>query len=153
MGMIQDLAQAIDAYPSENVVLTVTDFGEPGGHINDGELCTFNVRVENNGHLDMNNLRLHIEASEWASVGLYPWSLSNDYIASGPKDVKAGSTRTMGLFWMKALKATPDQGKATRDLFTVHISRYDASLHHILKDHDHHAPTPEEAYSRHIHPE
>lgn len=159
MGAIQDLLDDINAYPSENVTITITDFQEPGGHINVGEMCTFNVRVANNGHLDMLNLRLHIRGSEFTSVSAdrilgipFPASPSNSEITRG-RDVPANSSVTFGRFFMRADAATPDQGSANRDLFSVHISSYDASLHHILRDHGHHAAVPETVFNRHIHPE
>ena len=161
MGMIDDLATALNEYPGEHVVITITDFKEPGTHINVDEICSFNARVENNGHLDMKNVKLHVEATRFTSVSVttagflgvgVPVSFGNS-VVSGGRDVNAHSTVTYGDFHMRAVGATPDGGTARRDLFTVHISTFDAGLENILKDHSHHAGNPEVAYARHIHPE
>ena len=156
MGMIDDLLTAINEYPSERVEIHVTDFQEPGTHINVGENCTFNVRVENNGMLDMKNVRLHVEGSAFASVALtgifgLPAKFESSVI-SGPRHIDAHASVTFGVFHMHADAATPDGGSENRDLFTAHISSFDADLEHVLRDHGHHAASPEEAYVRHIHP-
>lgn len=158
MGAIQDLLDDINAYPSEHVTLTVTNFKEPGTHINVGEMCNFKVRVENNGQLDLLNLKLHIRGTEFTSVSAdtifgipAPVSPSNSEITTA-RDVPAHSSITFGPFFMRADAATPGGGTANRDLFSVHIQSYDASLHHVLRDHGHHASAPEVAYNRHIHP-
>ena len=156
MGMIDDLLTAINEYPSQQVTIDVTNFQEPDGHINVGENCTFNVRVENNGMLDMQNVKLHVEGSAFASVALTgffgtPGSFGSSVI-SGPRHIDAHASATFGVFHMHADAATPDEGKENRDLFTVHISSFDADLEHVLSDQTHHAGSPEEAYNRHIHP-
>ncbi len=157
MGMYDDLLTAANDYPSDNIVISVTDFQEPGTHINVGETCSFKVRVENNGQLDMKDVKLHVEGSEFASVsvtdflGFFPTGFSNSVI-SGGRNIDAHSSETYGDFHIRASAATPDGGTENRDLFTIHISKFDADMHHILSDHSHHAGSPEEAYNRHIHP-
>jgi hypothetical protein len=47
---------------------------------------------------------------------------------------------------MRANSATT----GNQDLFTVHISTYDADLEHILIDHGHHDSDPERAHTRTI---
>jgi hypothetical protein len=159
MGAIQDLLDDIDAYPSKNVKIVITDFQEPDDVINVDEMCSFRVRVENNGHLDMLNLKLHIRGSEFTSVsadtifGIPAPLTPSDSEISPARDVPAHSSVTFGRFFMRADAATPDEGTAKRDLFSVHISTYDASLHHILRDHSHHANDPLAVYNREIHPD
>ena len=156
MGMFDDLLTAINQYPSEDVTISVTDFKEPGSHINVGETCSFRVRVENNGQLDMRDVRLHVEGSDFTSVSVtnflgIPTSFS-DSVISGGRNIDAHGSATFGDFHVHADAATPDGGTVDRDLFTVHISSFDAGLEHILRDHSHHAGNPEVAYNRHIHP-
>ena len=154
--MIDDLSKAINEYPGEDVTITVTDFQEPGTHINVGETCSFRVQVTNNGQLDMKHVRLHVEGSEFASVSVTAFlgkPVSFGYsVISGGRDVDAHSSVTFGDFHMQADEATPGGGTENRDLFTIHISSFDAALGHILTDHGHHAGSPEERYNRHIHP-
>ena len=156
MSLIDDLLTAINNYPSEDVEISITNFSEPGTHINQGELCSFEVKVENNGQLDMINVKLHIEGSNWASVAVSAWhggptGFSSSAISEA-RDVKSHTSTTFGRFYMMADTATPDHGQADRDLFTVHLSTYDADLEHLLRGHGHHAGNPEEPYNRHIHP-
>ncbi len=156
MGMFDDLLTAINQYPSEDVTISVTDFEEPGTHINVGETCRFRVRVQNNGQLDMRDVRLHIEGSEFASVTVTnflgtPLGFSSS-VVSGGRNIDAHSSATFGDFHIRADAATPNAGTADRDLFTIHIRSFDAGLEHIFRDHRHHAGSPEVAYNRHIHP-
>ena len=151
MSTIDDLLTAINGYPNEHVELRVINFKEPGTHINVGEICTFNVRVENNSVLDMKSLKLHVRGTRYASVGRFPYFFVESFISEG-RTVDAHASVTFGPFWMRAGGATPDGGTSNEDLFSVHISLYDASLHHILYDHSHHAAAPEFNYNRHIHP-
>ncbi len=151
--LINDLLSAIDTYPAGNVEIDVINFQEPGGHINAGEVCTFQVRVANDGVLDMKKLKLHVEGSRYTSVRQTPAdSFSNAFI-SASKDVDAQQSAVYGPFQMRADTATPNGGTLNVDLLSVHISTYDAGLNHILRDRPHHAGNPEETYSRHIHPD
>ncbi len=150
MSIIDDLVTDVNNYPVDNVELDLAISGF-GTHISQGELGTFTVSVRNTGHLDMNNLKLHVRASSFTSVGFVPWSMS-DFFLSGSKDVKAHSTRNFGAFFLRANSPTGDQGTDNEELLSVHISSYDASLHHILNDHSHHASQPEDTIVRHIHP-
>ena len=151
MGMIDDLLSAIDDYPEESVEISIVDFREPGTHINVNETCSFRVRVENNGPLDLDDLILHIESSGFTRVGRTPLAFS-DVISSGRRDVDAHSSVTYGTFFMRADSATGNQGQLEEDLISVHISGFNASLQHILRDHSHHSGDPEASYNRHIHP-
>ncbi|MEN8374743.1 MAG: hypothetical protein ABFS34_04785 [Gemmatimonadota bacterium] len=157
MGMLDDLLAAINTYPSDSVTVDVVDFEEPGAHINVKEICRFRVRVRNNGQLDMRNVRLHVEGSRFASVSVtdflgIPTNFGSSVI-SGGRNIDAHASATFGDFHMRADAATGDGGTEDEDLFTIHVSSYDANLEHILRDHSHHAGNPEEAYHRHIHPE
>ncbi len=153
MGIIEDLAKAIDNYPSANVEITVTDFKEPGTHINKGEKSHFKVRVRNKGMLDMKNVRLHLRGTAYATVSVThsffgsPSNFRNSVISSG-RNINAHSSSTFGEYHMRAEKVTTEN----RTLFTAHISSFDASLDHILRDHSHHAGSPQVSYKRHIHP-
>lgn len=157
--LLDDLLNDINAYPADNVVITITNFQGPGSHVNINEVWSFNVRVQNNGQLNLRNLQLHIEGSQWASVRLGspvgclpdPFGFSNS-VVSTPQDVDAHSTVTFGPFCMRANVATANQGQVNEDLFSVHIYSYDANLSHILNGHSHHTSNPEARKHLHIHP-
>ncbi|MCH8863104.1 MAG: hypothetical protein IID51_11405 [Proteobacteria bacterium] len=156
MGMIDDLLTAINEYPREDVAISVTNFKEPGGHINVGETCSFKVKIENNGQLDMKDVRLHLEGTRYARVTAtnifgFPFGFSGSAITGG-QNINSHSNKTFGTFHMRADAATPNEGTENRDLFKIHISSFDADLDHVLRDHSHHAGNPEAAYNRHIHP-
>ena len=157
MGVLEDLQTAFNQYPDENVTISVINFVEPEIHINVDEQCTFNVRVQNSGHLDLRNVILHIVGSEFASLTATrnvwgnPVNFTQGSSFSESRNIDADDNATFGPIHMRADAATPDAGEANRDLFTIHISTFDVDLDHILRDHSHHAGSPEEVYNRHIH--
>src|SRR4051812_46288197 len=67
-------ATAVRDYPSTDMTLriidvTVLDPPYTAPEINEDEVASFKVRVNNNGHLKISNLKLHIEALNGAQVG------------------------------------------------------------------------------------
>lgn len=152
MSPLNELLKAINTYPYpvDNVEIDIINFTGVGGHINIGEIWSFQVRVENNGNLDIKDLDLNIYGSEWTMVTncSFPM-LFRSLISSGKKDVNARSTVTYGSFYMRAVQAT---GTSHRDLVSVHISSYDTGLNDILNNHRHHANNPTANYSRRVYP-
>jgi uncharacterized repeat protein (TIGR01451 family) len=155
MGLIEDLDAAINAYPGDEITISVTSV-DPEPHINIGEAIGFDVEVRNNGVLDMRNVVLHVNGTSYASVTMTNFLGSpfdfRDYVFSTARDILAHQTTTFGRFWMRADTVTPDV-TSSYDLFTIHISRFDADLDHLLRDHLHHSSSPTHAYRRHIHPD
>lgn len=135
MPVIQDLVSELATYPDEQVRLQIIDFQEPGSVINPGEICTFRVRVNNNGHLNMQNVSLHIngtsgitQISQTDILGT-PINFSGG-ITTSPLSINAHSSVTTRTFYMKALRAT-----ASTRLIEIHLADWDASLDHLLRMH------------------
>jgi hypothetical protein len=131
MPLIDDLLTAINAYPyhADNVEIDIVNFSGGGGQINAGEIWNFQVRVVNNGKLDMKNLDLRIYGSEWATVSKSSFPiLFRSLLSTEKKDLDAHSTVTFGSFYMRAVQATGSGSPNDEHLVSVHIGSYDAGL-------------------------
>jgi hypothetical protein len=79
---IDDFASAVSSYPSTSVTLSIVDVAvQTGttGAVNVNEVWKYQVRVANNGHLNMTGVTLHIEGQNGAQVSTAaagPWSTS-----------------------------------------------------------------------------
>lgn len=155
MPLIDDLLTAINSYPypADNVEINIVNFSGSGGHINAGEIWTFQIRVANQGKLDMKNLDLRIYGSEWAAVSNSSFPiLFRSLITTEKKDLNAHSTVTFGAFYMRAVHATGSSSLVDENLVSVHIHSYDAGHNHVVNDHDHHPNNPRANYRRRIYP-
>jgi len=135
MTVIDDLVSELGAYPDEQVEVQIRNFQEPGAVINPGEICTFEVRIRNNGHLDMLNVSLNIngvsgltELSQTEILG-NPVNFSTK-LTTAPMTIGAHASATTQTFYMRALSAT-----ASTRLFEVHLADWDASLAKLLRVH------------------
>ena len=157
MSHIEDFATALQVYPSEYVTLEIVNFQRPrDNHINVGETWTFQVTITNRGVLDMRNVKLHIEDSQWSALSqtdIFGNAINfGSYLITAPLNVDAGQSLTTRTFYMRADQATGDQGTANEDLFSVHISNWDANLDSLLQFEAGHSSPPLDQYNRHIHP-
>jgi hypothetical protein len=144
MAFFDDFAMAVSNYPKDNVTLEIVNVvvaaGTPGV-VNVNEIWQFQVRVHNNGHLNLTNVMLHIEGQNGATVG--QWNLfGTSYSAETFLDVpgiNAHSTLDSAGLLFKAPTSPKPLGTV---LVTAHISdirRFTVNLDHILNGHGVHA--------------
>jgi len=104
--------------------------GGGGTELHTGETFHFMVTVTNESHLDMKNVKVRVNGTEFADVAFKSGSFGNS-ADSKPFDLDAGKDYTTDYFRGKAKKIT--NGK--KDIATAQISSWDASFDHILMDH------------------
>jgi hypothetical protein len=154
MAYFDDFADAVANYPAQSVALSIVDrvVQPPGtaGAVNVNEVFAFQVRVANNGHLNLTGVTLHVEGQNGATVsqnaaGPFTTSIGSPNIAA----VNAhGSQDTPNLFF-KAPSGVRPAGTA---LVRAHISGYDVNLNHILISHTGHADPPSSTFSTQVFP-
>lgn len=132
MTVIDDLRIAIDNYETNSCATEILNFSIDGGGtvLNIGDTFKFQVRVFNQGPLDMRNVRLRALGSSFADVA----TLSSDFASSatsGTFNLDAHQTHMTGLFRGKAKAIT----SGAKDIVTARVDAWDASLDHILVDH------------------
>ena len=154
MAYFDDFANAVAAYPSLSVTLSIVDLVvQPPGvapAVTVNEVWAFQVRVANNGHLNMTGVSLHVEGQNGATVSTAaagPFSPS--IVPAALAAVNAHSTQdTVNLFF----KAPGVVKPAGTPLVRVHLSSWDANLDHIMSNHSGHADPPSGTYSNQVFP-
>lgn len=146
--VLSNLFQAIRNYPENNLELSIENVNGPGDVVNVGEYWSFYIQATNKGQLDMVNLRLHVEAGKGISVGPAPLStvLKSSYITPSTRLDAHSSRRVAVVFFRAGASAKGDKS----EIASVHVSSWDASLHHLLYDHSVHSDIPTEILSRKV---
>lgn len=137
MSVLDDLQVAIEKYDTDSCKTEIVNFSidTAGTVLNEGETFKFRVRVTNEGHLTMRNVRLQALGTAFADVRLdnpsLPWGSS---AMSGSFDLTLGrgESHTTGIFRGRAKAVT---GGVARDIVRARIAQWDASLDHILTIH------------------
>lgn len=154
MPYFDDFASAVAGYPALSVALSIPPpvVQPPGtaGAVNVNEVFAFKVKVNNNGHLNLTGVTLHVEGQHGATVSL---SAAGPFVASLASPIIAavnahGSQDSANLFF----KAPSTTRPAGTDLVRVHISGYDVNLSHILNSHSGHADPPSIAFPAQVFP-
>ncbi len=144
MAIIQDLANEISGYAKTYIKCKIENF-EPydnyGGQWDVNDLGHFNIKLTNEGPLDVKNLRLHLNTfGNYGEIRLLvpgPRGNTTNWTGSTMEAVfrgilKADSSRTFpGLF---QFKATDDTNGKEEEVVECHISEYDLSWDNLLYD-------------------
>jgi len=153
MPFFNDFASALDNYPLDSVVLSITDVAlqtGTAGSVNINEVWKFKVNVANNGHVNMAEVQLHIEGKNGATVGttsIGPWST---LISFGSLTVNGGGSQKTGFLYFKAPAVAKAAGTA---LVGAHVNNWKANLDHLLDtNHTNHAIPPEGSYANQVFP-
>lgn len=153
MPFFDDFASALSGYPAASVTLSIVDrVVQPphvGPAVNTNEIWAFQVRVTNNGNLNMTGVVLHIQGQNGTQVSTLvggPWQAS---ITSGALTVNAHSSQDTPNFYFKAPSAARPAGTP---LVRAHIGTFDVNLNHILNNHSDHADPPSGTYSDQVFP-
>ena len=153
MPFFDDFTNAVNNYPATYVTLSIVDLaiqsGTPGA-VNVNEVWRFQVRVRNNGPLDMTGVSLHIHGLNGATVSTLAAGPFSGAITFGNLTVNAhgGQQDTVNLFFKAPNTAKP----AGTDLVKAHIQGWNGSLNHILQDHSGAAEPPAAIYENQVFP-
>jgi hypothetical protein len=149
MGLIHDLAVAVEDYPITDVDVEIVDVVYPGNVLNAGEEGTFKVKVSNRGPLNLTNLKVKVAGVHDALVRdpdavTFPNGPLSGAIAATPslwresfisREVSALNAHTSvtlgGPYKFKA----PEDAQPSQTLLKATIEAWNANLNHILIDH------------------
>lgn len=154
MAYFDDFKNAVSAYPSLSVTLSIVDLvvqpPSTAGAVNINEIWAFQVRIANNGHLNLTGVTMHLSGANGATVALaaagpFTSILTTPAIAS----VNAHSTQDTGNFYFKAPNIVKPAGT---QLVEVHISAFDANLNYILITSTGHSNPPTGSYKAQVFP-
>jgi hypothetical protein len=143
MTVLNDIANAMNSYPHDE---TTIEFLEPelvtgtAGAININEVWKFKVVVNNNGHLNMTDVVLHVNGTNGTTISKKPTSgFTTNTITADPFNVNAGASATTGYLYFTA----PSTEKpANTPLLESHILDWNANFDHFFTNH-----TPDEGHA------
>jgi hypothetical protein len=132
MSVIDDLRTAIDTYATNFCATEIVNFSIEGGGtiLNVGDTFRFQVRLFNQGPVDMRNVRLRAIGSVFADVATLSSAFGSS-ATSGTFNLDAHQVHMTGIFRGKAKAVT----SGAVDIVTARVDAWDASLDHILIDH------------------
>lgn len=135
MGVINDLLKDLRDYPDNSVNISIVNFTKPGGVFEKNEVCTFKVRIKNNGYLDMMNVSLHIHnkpgytlVSQSDFLG-NPFGFSSRLTTATIPYMPAGNIQYTRTIYCQAIEKT----EKPEVLFRVHLNEWDAGLNSLLR--------------------
>ena len=134
MGVISDLKQELQNYPTSNCKTEIVGyvFTGQGARLDVEETFKYRVRVTNEGELDMKNVMVQTLGTRYADVSQSSGSYGSSANAGGTRSLDAGESFTTGYFRGKAKVETDGEEKV---IVKARITRWDADLSHLLKDH------------------
>lgn len=154
MGLLDDIADAVEAYPHEYLEIEIVEVDWPGAVIDAGEDVKFRFQVSNSGPLDVNGLTVLVEglndteikangaAAQWEdSVTTSPAYFGDvpAHSASG-----AGPVLSPGIEWH--FKPTRSFSQV-KDLVKVSVAGWETTLNHITSGHSRGDAQAQDTYS------
>jgi hypothetical protein len=137
MSVIDDLRVAVANYATDNCATTIEGFSVTSGTgtaLNEGDEFQFKVTVSNDGELDMKNVKIRVNGSQWADVALSgsTGKFGSTALLDAPLNIDAKQSFTTGFFRGKAKQ---DTNNVNEIIVTAQIDGWDGVLDHILNDH------------------
>jgi len=157
MPVINDLRNELFSYVANYATIEIVNFTVSAGAgpaWNVGDTGSFQVRVCNNGDMDIKNLRVHIAAiNNFGKVrflvpGPAGGAWQNDFVWPLGIQIDAHGSNTFGAFQFKAERKT----NGTKEVIRAHIENFDLSWDHLLVDHTGHTAAASDAHSIEIFP-
>ena len=153
MPFFDDFANAVAGYPAASVTLSIVDVAVVppgiGPSVTVNEIWRFQVRVKNNGHLNMTSLTLHLVGLNGALVSANAVGPFSALITTSAITVNSHGTQDTVDYFFKAPNVVKPAGTA---LVEAHINNFNGNLDHILNDHSGHANPPAGTYSNQVFP-
>lgn len=153
MTFFNDFKDGLEAYPADHVTITITDVAiETGtdGSVNVNEVWKFKVNVENNGHLNMTGIELHINGLNGATVSTDPAGPFFNTLTVGNLSVNGGGSSNKTAW--RYFKAPTTVKPAGTDLVSAHINDWSGNLDHLFGNHTNHTFTPSANYEAQVYP-
>ena len=152
MSFFNDFASGLESYPVDSVTVSITDVAiqtGTAGSVNVNEVWKFKVNVQNNGHVNMTGVSLHVNGLNGATVGTAAAGPFSAGITTGSLTVNGGGSQKSGFLYFKA----PNTAKAAgTDLVNAHIADWSGNLDHMFNNHTNHAVTPAAIYEAQVFP-
>lgn len=126
----EEMRRALTNYPTANCETDIVNFSKPGSVLNVGEIFQFQIRVINQSHLDMKNVKVRALGSTYADVATATGSFSGS-VVSQPFSLDAHQSHITEVLRGKAKKVS----STAQEIVRAQIYAWDANLDHLLYDH------------------
>jgi hypothetical protein len=115
MTTLTDIANDMDTYPTDEVLVSIVDVAVHigvGPNINIGETFKFKAQVENTGHVNMTGVSLHVFGLSGAEISLSPTTgFTAGTLTVGSLNVNGGGgSQKTGYLYLKPPSATKPAG-------------------------------------------
>jgi hypothetical protein len=144
MSVIDDIAVAMDRYPEDETTIEIINVVRSDGSndtdVNELENWDFNVKLTNNGHVNMSNVSLHVlglngtKVREKPLAGETPGAFVVGMVVGDLNPNGGGDSRTTRVL---QFKAPPDTKPAGTQLLHAHVENWDAetAFDHFFSNH------------------
>lgn len=153
MSIWDDMVSAVEDYPETSIILSIVDVDPPGDVLNEGEVATFKVQLDNKGPLSLTSVTLRIKGLNGATVansGAAALFVS-EFVTSALPTIRGHniSPTITETFKFKAPSST-----GVKSLVQATLEAWNPTLLHILNDHsDPHEDVPPKAtYTTNVSP-
>jgi hypothetical protein len=138
-SVLTQIALDLDAYPNDEVTLSFINVNPPGSVVNVNEVVPFQVRIENNGHINMTGVTLHVHGDNGALVATAATGPFTSVISVSGLTVNGGGSRDTGTLYFKAPSSVKAAGT---DLLSTHIEEWFGNFDHYFSNHTNGGTTP-----------
>lgn len=145
MTVLRDIANAMDTYPTDEVLVSITDFvvhDGTGPNINVGETFKFKVQVENTGHVNMTGVSVHVFGLNGARISQSPTTgFTTGTLTVGSLNVNGGGSQKTAYLYLEPPGVAKPAGT---QLIEAHFAAWTGgNFDHYFSTHtleDFHAP-------------
>jgi hypothetical protein len=138
-SVLNQIAIELDNYPADEVALSFINVNPPGAVINVGEVVPFQVRIENNGHINMTGVTLHVHGDNGTLVATTATGPFTSVVSVAGLTVNGGGSRDTGVLYFKAPSSTRPAGT---DLLSTHVEEWFGNFDHYFTNHTNNAAVP-----------
>jgi uncharacterized repeat protein (TIGR01451 family) len=146
--ILDDIKDAVEAYPTSYVKLEIVDIVKDGDIVNTGEEVRFHVRVTNDGPMTMKDVRLKAVAKNGTEVKSGSAAAVFGATALGSTIIDTlgghGGSNEVSLFVLEAPNVAKPDGTL---LVEVTVEEYNLLWDHILIGHSDPTTTPKATFS------
>jgi hypothetical protein len=148
-SILEQIADAVVAYPSAEVELEIVDISLDGEEVNTGETGSFRVKVTNRGPLTMKDVRLKAVAKSGARVksGGAAEQFRDSALSANAIETLAGHggfDDSSAIFIFEAPNGTKPEGTA---LVEVTVEEWNALWDHTLNSHSRASTSPKVTFA------
>jgi hypothetical protein len=153
MTVLDDIAAALETYPVDRVTVSITDVALHSGTppvTNTNEIWRFQVLVENDGHINMTDVELHVLGDNDTTVSANPAGPFDGSLTTDPMNVNGAGSRKSSVLYFKAPPAAKPAGTT---LVRAHVADWSMDFsNHYSTNHTPNLHAPSGVFAAQVFP-